>query len=108
MTKTILIPISVVLLYVTACSKKAADDQLPASLQKVIAQDTSCICDPYLKKYTWRNQVVYLLGAAGPACDWAPLYYTAVGEPLTMATGYTVDNFWKEAKIIKIAWSCGK
>ena len=103
---TRIIFLSVVLLYATACSKKTANDQLPASLQKMIAQDTSCVCDPYLKKFIWRFQVVYQLGYTGIACDWAPFYYNAAGEPFTMATGYTLDNFLGEALLVKTVWSC--
>ncbi|HWK02544.1 MAG TPA: hypothetical protein VNS58_02870 [Puia sp.] len=108
MTKTLLILTSIVLLYLTACSKKTADEPLPAPLQKLIAQDTGCICNPYLQKYTWRNQVVYMLGYASINCDWIPFYYDAAGEPLILPAGYTLTTFGAEMKPIKIVWSCGK
>ena len=111
MRKTLLILAGVVLLYAAACSKKngpSTDVPLPASLQKMIAQDTNCTCSPYLKEYVWRNQVVYLQGCAGTACNCFSLYYTAEGEPIEMPAGYTVDNFLAEAPLVKIVWSCGQ
>lgn len=108
MRKTSLILAGIVLLYAAACSKKnPPDGPLPAPLQKMIAQDTNCVCEPFLEKLLWRNQVVYALGYTSATCDWTPFYYDAAGEPLVLPAGTTLGSFALEAKDIKRVWSCG-
>lgn len=89
-----------------ACSKKSSGDNLPAALQKLASQDTSCICDPYIEETQWRNQVVYFTGTRAPNCLSMPLYYNSDGVQIKMDSGYTYDDFSREAKFIKEVWSC--
>jgi hypothetical protein len=86
--------------------KKQVSENLPAPLEEIKRLSGNCVCDPYINLYTWRNQPVYLLGYAGPACSWIPTYYNEKGEIITMPVGYTVDMFAAESRLVKNVWRC--
>ena len=90
-----------------SCSKKDDKDPgLPVAIQQAIDEYTSCICDPYIKLYTWRGESVYLQYINGPLCNGIPVYYNATGEKITMETGYTLDMFLAESVFTKTVWEC--
>ena len=89
------------------CTKDNTEP-LPAFVQKLISQNTSCECDPYINEYEWRNKTIYLLFCNGPACDCIPLYYDVNGNSITMSSGYTFENFYNESKLLKKVWKCGQ
>lgn len=91
-----------------ACSKNTKEEQqqVPPSIQKIITDNSRCMCLPYIKEFSWRGEVVYLLGFRGPACSWFPSYYDASGATITMAAGYTLNDFLSETQFIKTVWQC--
>lgn len=90
-----------------ACTKDGVDN-LPPALKQVIKDNSNCTCLPYLSKYEWQGKIVYFLGARGPACSWIPLYFDENGNKITVPAGYTVDTFFKDAKLIELVWECQK
>lgn len=90
-----------------ACSKNGKEDtKVPASIQQLIDGNTSCVCDPYIKLYTWRGELVYLRYMSGPLCNGVPVYYNEEGEEITMEAGYTLDQFLAEGQFVKTVWQC--
>ena len=90
-----------------SCAKSKKDYVLPEKLQPLTYVSTGCVCQPYVKEYMWRFQVIYLYGSAGPTCQFAPLYYDIIGNPVTMPQGYSLDQFLAEATFVHLMWSCG-
>ncbi|MGC4099785.1 hypothetical protein [Ferruginibacter sp.] len=93
----------------TACSKSTDQTaMMPPALEKVIADNSNCICEPFIDQYQWRGQVVYLLAYKGPTCNWIPGYFDKDGVVITMPAGYTLDNFLQESSFTKAVWKCGQ
>src|SRR5262249_51716136 len=92
-----------------ACSKtsnKCDKDELPASIESVIANTRNCTCLPYINLYTWKGNNVYMQYIKGPTCNGVPVYYDKDGNNITMAQGYTIDQFLDESTFIKEVWHC--
>lgn len=72
----------------------------------MIEQTDNCSCQPYLKLYRWKGMDIYLKGFTGAACNWVPSYFDKTGNPYTMPSGYTVDRFVSDSKLLKDIWHC--
>jgi hypothetical protein len=97
------------------CKKRKSDyeEKIPAALQAVIDANTSCFCNPYIDKFTWKgNQTiyVYLVGFDSTTiCDGIPAYYDKDGKPIESMTGkYDFPQFRNESEFIKTVWHCGE
>ncbi len=91
----------------SSCSKNTEPDVLPQTLQAIIANsEPACTCLPYINKYLWKGQKIYVLAFRGPACNWTPGYYDEEGNPFVMTTGYQFDRFLKESFFLKEIWRC--
>lgn len=89
-----------------AC-KKEQEEQLPASIQTLIrSAGTECTCLPYINKYRWKGNIVYVLAYKGPACNWAPSFYNSKGEPDITPAPLSFMDFYNEAKLIETVWEC--
>lgn len=91
----------------SSCKKNGLNNaEVPEKIRQL--ETKNCTCDPYINQYTWRGQTVYMQGFSGPACNWYPLYYNQDGDKITMTTGYTLNDFEKEASFIREVWKCGQ
>ena len=93
------------LLMLLSCNKEDETTNLPTSLQ-AFTENNDCTCAPYIKEYKWRGITVFLKGFAGPACNWVPAYYNKDGAPITMADGYSLQDFMEEADFVRLVWQC--
>ena len=91
----------------TACSKRSNFDKVPGPVQALIDSAT-CVCEPYVRQYLWRDQTIYLWGYTGPTCNWIPGYFDAEGKPVVMAENYNLYEFLEEASYVKLIWECRK
>lgn len=80
--------------------------ELPEPLKTYIAATKDCTCKPYIDKYLWRNQTVYLSSCSGPACDCMTLYYDTAGTKIQMDSGYYPSQFRQEAQLVAHVWRC--
>lgn len=96
----ILLPVFIL----SGCDKES--DELPPSLKAEVAKNSDCVCLPYLDKYSWRGQIVFVHKIKGPTCYWFPLYYDRNGLRIEMEAGYTFDKFTQDATLIKLVWEC--
>jgi len=46
-----------------------------------------------------------MLAAAGPSCNWFPIYYNKDGQEMTM-TGVSFDSFLQQSIFIRNVWRC--
>jgi hypothetical protein len=86
------------------CTKQKAD--LPKAIRDLISSSKNCACIPFVDKYSWRNQTVYLSSCAGPACDCLTVYYDESGIKFNMDSGYMPGDFRAEAQLLKNVWRC--
>ena len=92
-----------------ACSKSAPEKTvIPAALEKVIADNSNCTCEPYIDQYQWKGTTVYLLAYTGPTCSWIPTYFDKDGIVFTMPAGYSLNDFLQESTSRKPVWKCGQ
>ncbi|HUP11697.1 MAG TPA: hypothetical protein VM187_05785, partial [Niastella sp.] len=89
-----------------ACKKSKSLHVEEELIGKMKAENITCICDPYLKKYEWTGRTVYLKYMSGPSCNGIPVYYNSTGERLVLPNGTTFDEFLAEATFITELWSC--
>ncbi|HTE13427.1 MAG TPA: hypothetical protein VK645_20750 [Chitinophagaceae bacterium] len=95
-----------------SCSKnqvvvlEAVPDPITAVIQDLKTQNPTCICEPYMNQYIWKNENVYVLAEKGAYCNWAPVYYHSNGERFEVKTGYTYDKFLQESQLVKNVWTC--
>lgn len=87
-----------------SCKQEKLD--VPEPLKAIIANSKDCSCSPFIDKYLWRSQTVYLSSCSGAACDCTTLYYDATGKEFKMDSTYHPDQFRQEAQLIKHVWSC--
>lgn len=90
-----------------ACTKNKINDPLPDALQTII-DNSNCTCQPWINKYYWKAQDVYVLGYAGVTCNWVPVYFDASGTTIEMPKDYTFGDFLKQAAFIEKNWDCGR
>ena len=94
-------------LVLLSCNKPKETDEIPQSIQTIISSSwPDCVCLPYINKYKWQGQVVYVLAYRGPACSWTPGYFNKDGEPMVMATDYSFDEFLVESLLLGLVWEC--
>ena len=91
-------------LTISFCEK--TDLATPEPIKERIASYTDCTCEPYIDLYSWKGQKVYLLAFRGPACNWVPGYFNEEGQPITMESGYSLQQFAQESKLLKRVWTC--
>ena len=89
-----------------SCKRDKTISELPQPLKTFIANSKDCTCEPFIDKYLWRNQTVYLSSCGGPTCDCITLYYNEQGEKMNMDSGYYPDQFRQEAQLVKHVWRC--
>lgn len=89
-----------------SCSKEKID--APEAIRQLISTHSNCLCEPYIYKYLWRSNTVYLSSCAGPACDCTTTYYDENGHEFKMQPGYSPDNFRQESQFLKNVWTCKK
>ena len=90
-----------------ACSKKNdTPADLPPAIKTFTEGTTDCGCEPFVDLYDWRDQLVYVINCKGPACNCAVVYYDEEGVFLTMADGYSFDQFRADAKFRQHVWDC--
>ncbi len=87
-----------------SCSKE--NENIPEPLQKLTAGYSNCECEPFIDEYVRQNEVVYLFSCKGIACNCVTNYYNENGDPLTMDSAYSPDDFRKESRFVKNVWSC--
>jgi hypothetical protein len=88
-----------------SCKREKWAD-VPEPLKAIITNTKDCACEPYIDKYLWRNQTVYLSSCGGPTCDCLTVYYDEAGKEFKMDSGYYPDQFRQEAQLIKHVWRC--
>lgn len=94
------------LIFITifACSK--GDVALPERIKNIISTHDTCVCEPYIYKYKWRNQIIFAESVRGITCNSIPLYYDENGNDFTMDSSYRYDEFLAEAILIEKSWHC--
>jgi hypothetical protein len=94
-----------IIVTIVSCSKKNSEsDEIPAGIQTVINNYSSCVCEPFIDLYTLNNQEVYVSGARGATCSWFPIFYNSKGEEIIV--NYSYDDFRDEAEFVRNVWSC--
>lgn len=107
MTRFMII-ITLLCLKLASCSKNNdKPPEIPAGVQAVMDNNSTCVCDPYIDLHTWRGQEVYLLAFKGPTCNWFPGYFSASGDPIQMEANYTLHEFLSESTLVRKVWECG-
>jgi len=84
----------------------AKENDTPQAIKELIKNYSHCECDPFIDKYLWKGQEIYLSSCRGPACNCITLYYDKNGREFKMAEGYTNDDFRKDTKFLKSVWYC--
>ncbi len=102
--KKIVLNLLLISLVFASCEKE--EDKIPAAIQAII-NENNCTCSPYIDLYLWRGKAVFLQNTRGPACDTiGPIFYDEFGKQLDFEAGYSLDNFFKDAQLIKNIWRC--
>ena len=91
-------------LAVPACKKSSIE--APEPIQQIMAQQTNCVCEPYIDQYTWRGKAVYVYSCNGPTCFCGAAYYDKEGNRITMPQDYSLNAFRQEAKFVRNVWRC--
>lgn len=102
--KWLLVFVNVLGLFFFSCSKENHD--VPPSLKQIIANNSSCECNPFIDEYLYKNETVYLQSCGGPACDCTVTFYDSNGERMSTEPGYVPSGFIQESKLVKHVWSC--
>lgn len=87
-------------------SQETVAKDIPPAIQALIAQNSSCTCDPYIDQYEWKGQTVYVSSCKGPACLCSASFYDAAGNPLGEGQSLSLNTFRQEARFIGNVWSC--
>ncbi|WP_336515832.1 hypothetical protein [Pollutibacter soli] len=102
-----LVALVCLIIFTFSCAKESEiPEELPYAIKAYTEGNSNCGCEPFVDLYSWNKQFVYLIFCKGPACNCAPVYYNEAGELLTMADGYSFDQFRDDAKFEKNVWNC--
>lgn len=97
-------------LLAVSCTKKNTEQphqgETPANIEKLIAENKNCFCDPYIDLLLWKDKPTYLFSVRGAACDFKHLYYDQNGQQFELPAGYNHDNFMEDSKLIEHVWAC--
>ncbi|MFT3826130.1 MAG: hypothetical protein QM731_19565 [Chitinophagaceae bacterium] len=96
------------LLLFTACSKNEQTKDLPASVQKLIDENTNCICLPKLDERSYQSKTVYNLYYLGPNCNTISTIYDDKGTLLTRSYEPLYVSIMGNSALVRNVWSCEK
>ena len=92
---------------IAACKKSHPNNKEEELINKVKAESkTTCFCNPYLKKYLWQGETVYMRYMNGANCDGFPIFYNSNGEQFNLHQEVTFEKFLAESTFIQVLWSC--
>jgi hypothetical protein len=106
-TKKLLYGVAAGVCLLAAC-KKNCNNVEQELIDKAKSENPSCICSPYIKKYNWKGQVVYMRYISGAACDGIPFFYSGNGTQLSLPSGTTFDQFLAQSTLLEVVWSCNE
>ena len=89
-----------------AACKKSSSNTEEKLISKVTGEISSCICNPYINKYLWKGEIVYLQYSRGANCTGVANFYNKNGERMTLEKEISFDKFLSESTFIKEIWSC--
>jgi hypothetical protein len=89
-----------------ACKKNRPNSIEEELIKNAKADNPTCICDPFINKYRWQGEIVYVKAVSGPTCNSTPWFYNSNGEQFSLPQGVTFDKFSAESTFIEVLWSC--
>lgn len=90
----------------TACKKNKLTSFEQELIWKTKTENPNCICDPFINKYNYKGNIVYMKSIAGVTCNGWPTFYGENGESFDLPQGMTVAEFVAQLEFIKQIYSC--